>query len=107
MFQLSALRQVDWMKVGTLLLFAAFLILLFTNSAYAAGHGEDFSTLYDTIVAWTTGSLGKSIAISFLLCGLFLGLARGSLVAALTCIGCSLVLILAPDLITAISTKST
>ena len=53
---------------------------------------------------WAQGSLGKSIAIIFLLVGLAVGLGKGSLYAAVVSIACGLTLMIAPSVIDSIFT---
>lgn len=89
-------------RLAAFTLFALFVLFLIADPAQAASHTDDFASLWDMLEAWTTGSLGKSVALAFLLTGLFAGIARGNLFAAVCCIGCALALVLAPDLITAI-----
>ena len=52
------------------------------------------------------GTLGKSISLAFLVIGLSLGIIRGSIVAAVTCIAASLSLMIAPTILEAIFTVS-
>ena len=60
--------------------------------------------LYAQLTGWAQGSLGKSIAIIFLLVGLAVGLAKGSLYAAVVSIACGLTLMIAPSVIDSIFT---
>ena len=75
-----------------------------TTTVWAAGHDQDFNQLYTQLLAWTTGSLGKSIALIFLLIGLSIGAVRGSILGAVTCIAAALALVVAPDIVDAIFT---
>lgn len=75
------------------------------GEALAAGSADDFKNLYETLNAWITGSLGKSIALTFLIVGLAVGVLRGSIVAAVVSIGVSLALIAVPSIITNIFTS--
>ena len=47
-------------------------MVAYTNVAFALEneHADDFKTLYDQLLGWAGGTLGKSIALLFLLIGL-------------------------------------
>ncbi len=77
-----------------------------TTCVWAAGHADDFDQLYTQLLAWTTGTLGKSIALIFLLIGLGIGAVRGSILGAVTCLAAALALVVAPDIVEAIFTTS-
>ena len=70
----------------------------------SAGDVQAFDKLYTQLTGWAQGSLGKSIAIIFLLVGLAVGLAKGSLYAAVVSIACGLTLMIAPSVIDSIFT---
>lgn len=55
---------------------AAGLLVLYAQAA-SAGDVQAFDKLYTQLTGWAQGSLGKSIAIIFLLVGLAVGLAKG------------------------------
>lgn len=80
---------------------------LMSGWACAASTGEEFDSLYDLLVAWTGGTLGKSIALIFLLVGLGIGVIRGSIIGAITCIAAALSLVVAPDVIASIFGNTT
>lgn len=82
---------------------AAGLLVLYAQAA-SAGDVQAFDKLYTQLTGWTQGSLGKSIAIIFLLVGLAVGLAKGSLYAAVVSIACGLTLMIAPSVIDSIFT---
>lgn len=77
-----------------------------TTAVWAEGHADDFNQLYSQLLAWTTGTLGKSIALIFLLIGLGLGAVRGSILGAVTCLAAALALVVAPDIVDAIFTPT-
>lgn len=86
-------------------LFVASVCLLGVMDVQAAEiAGTAFDSLYETLNAWATGSLGKSLALVFLLVGLGLGVIRGSIIGAITCIAAALSLMIAPTIIRAIFT---
>lgn len=53
-----------------------------------------------------TGSLGKSLALGFLLIGLASGLLRGNLSAAVVALGAALALVVGPEIIESVFTTS-
>ena len=78
-----------------------------TEAAAATSMAPDaFDALYATIAGWCKGTLGKSLSLAFLVIGLSLGIIRGSIVAAVTCIAASLSLMIAPTILEAIFTVS-
>lgn len=79
-------------------------MVAYTNVAFALEneHADDFKTLYDQLLGWAGGTLGKSIALLFLLIGLVMGLSRGSIYAAVVSIAAGLSLVLAPSIIDSI-----
>ena len=79
-------------------------MVAYTNVAFALEneHADDFKTLYDQLLGWAGGTLGKSIALLFLLIGLVRGLSRGSIYAAVVSIAAGLSLVLAPSIIDSI-----
>lgn len=74
----------------------------YAQSALALEHSDDFKSLYDQLLGWAGGTLGKSIALLFLLIGLGTGLARGSIYAAVVAIAAGLSLVIAPTIIESI-----
>ena len=78
---------------------AAGLLVLYAQAA-SAGDVQAFDKLYTQLTGWAQGSLGKSIAIIFLL----VGLAKGSLYAAVVSIACGLTLMIAPSVTDSIFT---
>ena len=70
--------------------------------ALAAAGADDFNTIYERLNAWVSGSLGKSLALAFLVVGLVVGLVRGSLVGALVSIGAGLCLVTMPSILTSL-----
>lgn len=94
-------------KMLTLAATMAFAAFVSTEAAAATSMAPDaFDALYATIAGWCKGTLGKSISLAFLVIGLSLGIIRGSIVAAVTCIAASLSLMIAPTILEAIFTVS-
>lgn len=86
------------------LLCAGFAVVLMTDAVWAAGSG--FDRLQSTLSQWVTGSLGKSLALGFLLIGLASGLLRGNLSAAVVALGAALALVVGPEIIESVFTTS-
>ena len=74
------------------------------HDPWAAGSG--FDRLQSTLSQWVTGSLGKSLALGFLLIGLASGLLRGNLSAAVVALGAALALVVGPEIIESVFTTS-
>lgn len=67
--------------------------------AFAAGTDKDFQSLYDMLKNWSQGTLGRSIALMFLLVGLGVGVVRGSIMGAVGCIAAAMALFIGPQII--------
>ena len=66
----------------------------------STGGQEHFADLYAMLKAWSTGTLGKSIALMFLLVGVI----RGSIMGAVGCVAASMALFIGPQIIEQIFT---
>ena len=95
-----------WLQSAFILAFALVVLSLVSEPTFAATAGEEFSDLYTLLKGWCTGYLGKSIAISFILVGLGMGIIRGSIVAAVVCIASAVALLMAPTVIDALFVAS-
>ncbi|MBQ9241448.1 MAG: hypothetical protein IJ164_09000 [Duodenibacillus sp.] len=95
-----------WLQSALVLVLALIVLSLASDPTYAATAGEEFSDLYTLLKGWCTGYLGKSIAISFILVGLGMGIIRGSIVAAVVCIASAVALLMAPSVIDALFVAS-
>lgn len=73
----------------------------------STGGQEHFADLYAMLKAWSTGTLGKSIALMFLLVGLGVGVIRGSIMGAVGCVAASMALFIGPQIIEQIFTALT
>lgn len=79
--------------------------ICYAQTASAAGEldkTDGFNQLYNQLTSWAHGSLGKSIALVFLLVGLATGVARGNIFAAVVTIAAGLCLVVAPSVIDSI-----
>lgn len=79
----------------TFVVFAAAL----PECAFAAGTDQDFQSLYDMLKNWSQGTLGRSIALMFLLVGLGVGVVRGSIMGAVGCLAAAMALFIGPQII--------
>lgn len=73
-------------------------------SVLASQTGTEFSMLYDIVYNWSTGYLGRSIALIFLLIGLGVGVIRGSIMGAVGCVAAAICLVVAPEVVEGILT---
>ncbi len=67
--------------------------------AFAAGTDQDFQSLYDMLKNCSQGTLGRSIALMFLLVGLGVGVVRGSIMGAVGCLAAAMALFIGPQII--------
>lgn len=85
-------------KTGGVLVGLVFAALLAAEPAWAA-QANDFEPLWTMLSDWCSGTLGKVISISFLLVGLGVGVIRGSIIGAISCLAASVALLMAPTII--------
>ena len=91
------------------MLFAAALLATMPETALAADGGanaDDFDTVWTTLKAWTTGSLGRVIAGSMILVGIIGGIARQSIMAFAIGIAGGMGLTYAPEIIETVVTAT-
>lgn len=94
-------------KTATDVLMAATLILGMVASSWAGSGGEEFSSVYDTLVDWSQGTLGRIISITMILVGMGMAVVRMTLVATVVAIAGGLILYNAPSVIESIQTAAT
>ena len=100
--------------LGVVSLFALAVFALFMpEQAMAAGaadssaaHTDDFDDIWETLVAWTQGSLGRVIAGAMILVGIIGGIARQSLMAFAIGIAGGMGLTYAPNIIDTVISAS-
>lgn len=73
--------------------------MLIPDLAFAANGDTDFQDLYTMLQNWSQGTLGRSIALMFLLVGLGVGVIRGSIMGAVGCIAAAMALFIGPQII--------
>lgn len=79
---------------------------LMAGSVIAGQGGDEFSAVYDTLVDWSQGTLGRIIAIAMILVGLVAGVVRQSIMAVVIGVAGGMALYNAPTVIEAIMTAN-
>lgn len=79
---------------------AVMAVGLVAASAYAGTTGTEFKAFFDLIEGWTTGYLGKGLALSAFLLGAALGMVKGTMLPALVGIGFAIMFTVGPGVIT-------
>ena len=82
----------------------AVLLAVLAVPAIAGTTGTEFQTVYATLLSWSTGFLGKSIAIAAFILGAGIGVARSSPIPALVGIVFALFMVYVPTIIDSIMT---
>jgi conjugal transfer pilus assembly protein TraA len=80
------------------------VLTLGAATAVAGTTGTEFQTMYQTLLDWATGFLGKSIAIAAFILGAGIGIARSSPIPALVGIVFALFMVYVPSIIDSIMT---
>lgn len=75
------------------------VLMLVAASATAGVTGVEFQTLYDMLVGWATGYLGKALAIGAFIVGAVIGFSKGTAMPALVGLVFAIVLGLGPGII--------
>jgi conjugal transfer pilus assembly protein TraA len=88
-------------KVTVLL---AMVAVMSANMAHAGTTGVEFQGFFDLISGWTSGYLGKGIALAALLLGAAGGLVKGTMMPALVGVGFALLFTVGPGVITGMMT---
>ena len=65
----------------------AFFVFIVASNVFAGTGGTEFLQLYDLLTGWTTGILGKSIALAAFLVGMGFSVVQQSLVPVAVGIG--------------------
>ncbi len=108
--QKPSLNQTAWqslIKYAPLLLAAALLLIAVIGSeAFAGSGGSEFEDVWDTLVEWTQGTLGRIIAMALVLVGIVYGVARQSLISFAIGIAAAMGLYNAPTIVEALLTET-
>jgi len=78
------------------------MLLFASPAAFAGTTGSEFQVLFDTLDAWITGYLGKSLAIGSFIIGAGIGAASMSAIPALIGVVIALFLSIIPTIINGI-----
>ena len=73
------------------------------DEAASPASDTEFGRVYRIVAGWALGYLGKTIAISFFLIGMVIGVTRQSLKAVAVGLGCSLSIYYFPHIINALN----
>ena len=90
----------------TVLAPVALVLALGATSAFAGTTGDEFQTMYTTLLNWATGYLGKAIAIAAFILGAGVGIARSSPIPALAGVVFALFMVYVPTIIDTIMTAT-
>ena len=90
----------------TVLAPVALILALGAASAFAGTTGDEFQTMYTTLLNWATGYLGKAIAIAAFILGAGVGIARSSPIPALAGVVFALFMVYVPTIIDTIMTAT-
>ena len=97
--------ETGFSRAAAAVLLAAFLAaLLSPETALGGTTGTEFQSIYDKVKGWSTGYLGRLLALCTFIVGLGASIMRQTLFPALTGIGVALVVSLGPSLIEGIAT---
>lgn len=80
--------------------------VLFTFQASAGTDGTEFDSIWDTLVGWSQGTLGRVITIALVIVGIVAGITRQSVMAFAIGVGCGVGLYNAPTIIQSIVTAA-
>jgi conjugal transfer pilus assembly protein TraA len=86
------------------LVLAVFFMLFMGRKAMAGTTGAEFQNIYTMLVDWTSGYLGKTIALGAFLAGMGIGIVRQSLMAVVSGIGGGLAVAYMPQVMNGIVT---
>lgn len=89
--------------IGGLVIIAA---VLFAFSAIAGTGGSEFDGIWDTLVGWSQGTLGRVITIALVIVGIVAGITRQSIMAFAIGVGCGVGLYNAPTIVESIMTAT-
>ena len=90
--------------VAAVFLVAVCLVLFFPDSAFGGTTGTEFASIYTKVKGWSTGYLGRLLALCTFIIGLGASIMRQTLFPALMGIGVALVVSLGPTIIEGIAT---
>ena len=86
------------LSVGLVLSVVVVMMFVLSNNA-VAGTDSTFDSWVDQLIAYMEGSLGKGVAIAFVIVGIIKGITSGQLMAIVVGVGAALGLNYAPAII--------
>ncbi len=92
------------MKNKKMLAVVAAVSLLAVSTAHAGTTGTEFQALYDMLVGWASGYLGKALAIAAFIVGAIVGFAKSTAMPALVGIVFAVVFSIGPGVISGMMT---
>ncbi len=91
--------NINFKSKKVLVVSLAVLFLMAAVQVHAGTGGDEFKDLYDQLMGWVQGTLGKVVAVSMILVGIIAGVARQSIMAFAVGIAAGLGLYYAPTVI--------
>jgi conjugal transfer pilus assembly protein TraA len=91
--------NINFKSKKVLVVSLAVLFLIAAVQVHAGTGGDEFKDLYDQLMGWVQGTLGKVVAVSMILVGIIAGVARQSIMAFAVGIAAGLGLYYAPTVI--------
>lgn len=85
---------------------AVMALFIIASNVYAGTGGTEFQALYDMLTGWTTGLLGKTIALGAFLVGMGFSVVQQSLVPVAIGIGAAAALAYTPDVLDSVITAT-
>ena len=82
---------------------ATFAFTLIAYPAFAGTTGTEFGTLYNLVTGWSTGYLGRTLAIAAFLVGAIVGFAKSTAMPALIGIVFAVLFAIGPGIIDSIA----
>ena len=86
------------------LMLAVFFMFFMGRNAMAGTTGVEFQNIYNMVVDWTSGYLGKTIALGAFLAGMGIGIVRQSMMAVVSGVGGGLAVAYMPQVMNGIVT---
>jgi conjugal transfer pilus assembly protein TraA len=97
---MTSLKTLLGSKLKTLLILSAlFFAFGFGQEAMAGAGGTEFDDIYDLLVGWTQGTLGKIVALGMFMVGMSAGIVTQSIVSVVVGIAGALVMYYGPTVI--------
>jgi conjugal transfer pilus assembly protein TraA len=84
--------------------FAALVLAMTSGVAMAGTSGPEFQQLFNIMIGWANGFLGKALSIAAFIIGAGMGIAKSTLMPAVVGIGFALMFAVGPNIISGIIT---